>query len=116
DDAFVGGHLVPVLAKVGGFVAHVGVSENQHVSQGDELVAIDEAELQQRVLQAEAEVAAVRAALGTGGEGRVSSRVEQARGQQQSLDAQIVAARANAERADKDLERIRGLADKEIVS
>ena len=116
DDAFVGGHLVPVLAKVGGFVAQVGVAENQHVSEGEELVALDEAELQQRVNQAEAEVAAARAALGTAGEGRVSSRVQQAQGQTESLDAQITAARANAERADKDLERIRGLVEKEIVS
>ena len=116
DDAFVGGHLVPVIAKVGGFVAEVGVAENQHVAEGDAVVSLDESELRQRVAQAEAEVAAARAAIGSSGEGRVSSRVQQAEGQRESLDAQITAARANAERADKDLERIRGLADKEIVS
>ena len=116
DDAFVGGHLVPVFAKVGGFVEGVTVAENQHVAEGETLVTLDEAELRQRVAQAEAEVAAARAAVGTTASGGVSSRVQQAEGQRESLDAQIMAARANADRADKDLERIRGLVDKEIVA
>jgi membrane fusion protein, multidrug efflux system len=117
DDASVGGHLVPVVAKVGGFVAQVGVSENERVSAGQTLVTLDEAELMQRVRQAEADVAVARAQAGSTGEtGQAQSRVEVAASQRESLGAQIAAARANLTRAEKDLERFRGLADKEIVS
>src|SRR5690242_14316677 len=37
DNAQVDGHLVPVLAKVGGYVSAVRVAENVHVKEGDEL-------------------------------------------------------------------------------
>ena len=38
DDAQVDGHIIPILPKVGGFVAAVRVIENQHVRAGDTLV------------------------------------------------------------------------------
>src|SRR5689334_16482370 len=41
DNAQVDGHLVPVLAKVGGYVTTVRVAENSHVKEGDTLVNID---------------------------------------------------------------------------
>src|ERR671927_330995 len=44
DNAQVDGHIIPVLAKVGGYVTAVGVSENQPVRSGQLLVQIDEAE------------------------------------------------------------------------
>ncbi len=117
DDAFVGGHMVPVLAKVGGYVASVGVAENQHVEQGDVLVQLDETELRQRVAQARAELAAAQAAVSSGtGIGQAQAQVQQAQRQREALTAQIEAARANANRAEKDLERTRGLAEKQIVS
>src|ERR687886_143180 len=42
DNAQVDGHLVPVLAKVGGYVAAVGVQENQHVTEGAVVVQLDD--------------------------------------------------------------------------
>jgi membrane fusion protein (multidrug efflux system) len=109
--------MVPVLAKVGGFVSEVRVDENQHVEKGDALVVLDDSELQQQVDQAEAALAAAQAAVGSNGEtGQSEARLEQARRQRAALSARIEAARANLSRAEKDLERTRGLADKEIVS
>lgn len=117
NDAFVGGPIVPVLAKVGGFAARVAVDENQHVERGDLLVLLDTLELQQQVARAEAALDAARSAVGTGATpGEADARLEQARRERAALSARIEAARANARRAERDLERIRGLADKQIVS
>src|SRR6478609_6343618 len=38
DDAAVDGHIVPVVAKVGGYVTNVTVAENDHVGTGQLLV------------------------------------------------------------------------------
>jgi membrane fusion protein (multidrug efflux system) len=117
DNAQVGGHLVPVMAKVGGYVKTVSVSENDHVTQGQLLVEINPDELKERVSQAEADLAAAQASAGGGNStGQAGAQVEQAQRQRSALGAQIDAARANAEKADHDLERIKGLADKQIVS
>ena len=116
DNAQVGGHMVPVLAKVGGYVASVNVSENQPVQQGQTLVEIDPEELKQKVAQAEADLAGAEAAAGVGGAGQAEAQVTQAQHQRSSLGAQLEAARANAARADRDLQRLQGLADKQIIS
>lgn len=117
NDAFVGGHLVPVLAKVGGFVDELRVTENQHVEKGEVLVTLDERELRQALARAEAELALARAAAGHDGrKGAAESRVDEAVSRRGALTEQIAAARAQASRADRDLERIRGLAEQEIVS
>jgi len=117
DNAFVGGHIVPVLARVSGFVDEVRVEENQHVEAGAVLVLLDDAELAQRVAQAEAELAAARAAAGSAeATGGAEARLAQALRQEEALAANIEAARANAARAEKDLERLQRLAEREIVS
>ena len=117
DNAQVGGHLVPVMAKVGGYTESVTVSENQHVTQGQPLVQISEDELRSRVQQAEADLAAALASAGGGARsGQAQAQVTQAERQGGALAAQIEAARANAKRAEQDLERMQGLADKQIVS
>src|SRR3954464_8769239 len=41
DDAAVDGHLIPVLAKVSGYVQSVTVSDNDHVRAESLLVQID---------------------------------------------------------------------------
>ena len=63
DNAQVDGHIVPVLAKVGGYVTAVNAVENQPVKEGALLVQIDDAEYKVRVAQAEAELAAAQAEL-----------------------------------------------------
>ena len=117
DNAQVGGHLVPVMAKVGGYVESVGVQENDHVKQGQLLVQINVDELKERVAQAQADLAAAQASAGaSAGGGQAGAQVTQAERQRSALGAQIEAARANATKADRDLARVQGLAEKQIVS
>jgi membrane fusion protein, multidrug efflux system len=117
DNAQVDGHIVPVLAKVGGYVKTVSVSENDHVTAGQLMVQLDDADYRVRLQQAQADLAAAEATSGGGGfSGQAQSQVQAAAGQRSTLDAQIGAARANANRADLDLARARELADKQIIS
>ncbi|HEY5063140.1 MAG TPA: biotin/lipoyl-binding protein, partial [Gemmatimonadaceae bacterium] len=117
DDAAIDGHLVPVLAKVSGYVQAVTVSDNDHVKADSLLVQIDPSEYRVRVAQAAADLAAARAtAGGAGTNGQAEALVEQATGQRSSLDAQITAARANEVKAQQDLARYQELAAKQVIS
>jgi len=117
DDAAVDGHLVPVLAKVGGYVQSVTVSDNDHIAADSLLVQIDPAEYRVRLAQAEADLAAARAAAGSNrSSGQAQAMVEQAAGQRAALDAQITAARAQETKAKQDLARMEDLAAKQVVS
>lgn len=114
DNAQVDADLVPVLAKVGGYVQTVSVAENQHVEEGTVVVTLDDAELRVRLAQAEADLAAAQSVAG--GRGQAAAMVATASGQRASLEAQVAAARANQQRALADLGRVRELADKQIIS
>ena len=117
DDATVDGHIVPVVAKVGGYVARVMVGENDHVSAGRVVVQLDTAELAVRLAQAQADLEAAEAAAGGPGVvGQAEAQVQTAAGQRGALEAQVVAARANAARARSDLARMQELASKQIIS
>src|SRR5437763_536113 len=117
DNAQVDGHIVPVLAKVGGYVKTVGINENDHVNAGQLLVQLDDADYVVRLQQAQADLAAAEATAGGGGfSGQAQAQVQSAAGQRSALDAQIGAARANANKADADLARARELAAKQIIS
>jgi membrane fusion protein (multidrug efflux system) len=117
DDAAIDGHLVPVLAKVSGYVQSVTVSDNDHVTVDSVLVQIDPSEYKVRVAQAAADLAAAKAtAGGAGSNGQAEAMVQQATGQRASIDAQITAARANEVKARQDLARMEELAGKQIVS
>jgi membrane fusion protein (multidrug efflux system) len=108
---------VPVLAKVGGYVQQVAVSENQPVRAGQLLVQIDEAEYRQRLAQTEAELQAAFASTGTVGRtGQAEAQVMSASGQQSALEAQIIASRATAQRTTADLGRAEDLAKQQIIS
>jgi membrane fusion protein (multidrug efflux system) len=117
DNAQVDGHLVPVLAKVSGYVTRVNVAENDRVRQDSTLVRIDEREYAVRLAQADADLAAARAAAGGGGlAGQAQAAVQNATGQEAALTASVAAARANAVKAEADLRRMRELVDKQVVS
>ena len=117
DNAQVDGHIVPVLAKVGGYVKTVGVDENDHVKAGQLLVQLDDDDYTVRLQQAQADLAAAEATAGGGGfSGQAQAQVQSATGQRAALDAQIGAARANANKADADLARARELVAKQIIS
>src|SRR5438477_12003456 len=102
DNAQVDGHIVPILPKVGGFVTEVRIDENQNVKAGDTLVVLDDRDYKVRLAQAEADLAVALAGVSN------RARVGQA-------EAQVAQAQANAEKAHSDLERIKPLAEKDIV-
>jgi membrane fusion protein (multidrug efflux system) len=102
---------------VGGYVRQVNVSENQPVQSGQLLVQLDEAEYRQRLAQADADLQAALAAGGVNGStGQAQAQVLSASGQHSALEAQITAARANAQRALADLSRAEDLAKQQIIS
>jgi len=117
DDAQVDGDMTPVLSKVSGYVQTITVDDNQRVVKDSLLVVIDPSEYKTRLAQAEADLAAARAAVtGPQGEGQAQAAVETASNQRASLDAQIAAAQANLTKATADLGRIKELVAKQIVS
>ena len=119
ENAQVDGHIIPVMAKVGGFVTSMSVSENQRVGSGTVVITIDDAEYRARLAQTEAEYAAALASSGSGAGRDVGQAIavqEAATSQRAVSDAQIAAARANHEKAKSDLVRLAELADKQIVS
>jgi membrane fusion protein (multidrug efflux system) len=117
ENAQVDGHLVPVLAKVGGFITAVRVGENDQVIEGTELVHIDDAEYKVKLAQADADLAAALSVAGSRGvTGQAQAQVQTASSQRQVVDAQIAAAAANRQKAVSDLARMKELADKQIVS
>ncbi|MBC7843750.1 MAG: HlyD family secretion protein [Gemmatimonadaceae bacterium] len=114
DNAMIDGHVIPVLAKVGGFVTAVRVAENEHVAMNGPLVTIDDREFKVRLASADADLAAARAA--TGGGGQAQAMVATASAQTASQNANVDAARAQVVRAEADLARYADLAAKDIVS
>ena len=64
DNAQVDGQIVPVVAKVGGYVTAVSAGENGHVASDAVLVRIDEREYAVKLAQADADLAAARASVG----------------------------------------------------
>jgi membrane fusion protein (multidrug efflux system) len=103
DNAQVDGHIVPVLPKVGGFVAEVRIDENQSVKAGDTLVVLDDRDLRARLAQTEADLAALLATVSS------RTRVGQA-------EAAVAQAQANVVKARADLARLEPLAIQNIVS
>lgn len=117
ENAQVDGPIVPVLAKVGGYVKGVSAAENQRVKAGDLLVQLDDAEYAVRLAQADAELsAAASVAGGRGVAGQAEALVQGAASQRQVIEAQIQAARSAQLKASADLARFRELVAKQIVS
>ena len=117
DNAMIDGHVLPVLAKVGGFVTAVTVAENDRVAQDAPLVVIDDREFKVRLAQMDADLAAARAAVdGRSGTGQAQAMVEAASAQTAVQGANIDAAQAQVVKADADLARYADLAAKNIVS
>jgi membrane fusion protein, multidrug efflux system len=103
DNAQVDGHIVPILPKVGGYVAEVRVEENHEVKAGDTLVVLDDRDFRSRLAQTEADLAALLATVSS------RTRVGQA-------EAAVAQAQANALKATADLARIEPLALQNVVS
>ena len=117
DNAQLDGHIVPVVARVAGFVSSVRVEENQRVRKGDTLVVLDAAEARARLAQADADLEGARAVSGDRGRpGQSETVVRSATNQRASLEAQVAVARANLRKAKADEGRMQDLIAKQIVS
>lgn len=128
DNAQIESHIVPVLPKVGGFIAEITVREHQSVKAGDLLIRIDDRDYKVRLAQAEADLALALATAGSAGsgghQGKAAVQISgQAGAQVAAAVASAAAARstvdqtlANADKAQKDLERVRELVMKKMVS
>src|SRR4051794_34583762 len=115
DNAQVEGHVTPVLPRVGGFVAQVRVEENQQVKAGDTLLVIDDRDLRAKLDQANADLAAAEEQV-TGGSGQAVAQAAAAQATAGAARANIGAAVANANKAHRDLARLRPLAERNIVA
>jgi membrane fusion protein (multidrug efflux system) len=136
DDAQVDGHLMPLSARIGGYVTKVNVDDNQYVTAGTVLVEIDPRDYQVAVDQAKAALEDARAAAQASNlnvpitnvntASQLSSSeadVENARAgiaaaQQQydATEAQLAQAQANSAKAQLDLGRYKQLVDKQEIS
>ena len=118
DNAQVESHIIAVLPKVGGFVIAVKVVDNQAVRAGDLLVTLDDRDFKAKLAQAEAELALALANAGSDKllSGQAAAQVEAARAAAAAARSAIEQSLANADKAQKDLERTRALVAQKMVS
>jgi membrane fusion protein (multidrug efflux system) len=143
DDAQIDGHITQIAARVGGPIVKVAVDNNDKVQAGALLVQIDPRDYQVALERARAELADAQAQAAAARAGVPIARVEArsgvstaAGGVQEaeagigSADQQIQAAQANlvaaqarqrereatATKAARDVERLRGLVQKDEIS
>lgn len=143
DDAQVDAHVTQIASRIGGTVLKVSASDNQEVEPGAVLLELDPRDYQVAVDKARAELADAEAAAiaaqsnvpitSTSTESGVSaaqSSVDQARSMIETASKEVDAARArlnaaqsrlreveaNATRARRDVDRLKGLLAKDEVS
>src|SRR6267143_1026841 len=90
DNAQVDGHIVPILPKVGGYVAEVRVDENHAVKAGDTLVVLDDRDFRARLAQTDADLAALLATVSS------RTRVAEARAASEQAALQLLYTRITA--------------------
>lgn len=136
DDAQVDGHLMPVSARISGYVAKVNVDDNQYVEAGAVLVEIDPRDFQVAVDQARAAAADAQATAKSANidvplasvntSSQLSSTeadvqntqagVAAAQQQYDATQAQLLQAQANNVKAQNDLVRYKELIAKQEIS
>jgi membrane fusion protein (multidrug efflux system) len=143
DDAQIEAHLHAVSARVGGTVTKVLAKDNQAVEAGTVLFEIDPADYQVAVDRAAADVAEAEATLAasrtnvpivaittssglssaeagvseaSAGVGTSESQVQMMQARLVTAEAMVREAKANSDRAARDLERMKQLVGKEEIS
>lgn len=136
DDAEVDGHLMPLSARISGYVSVVNVDDNQFVHQGDVLVEIDPRDYQTALDQAKANLASAQATArslninipvtSVSTTSQVSSSqadidnaqagIVAARQQYDAAQADLLQAQANNVKSQNDLVRYKQLVDKQEIS
>src|SRR5206468_12204381 len=96
DNAQVDSHITFIAPRIAAFVSRVLVDDNQHVNAGDTLVILDDRDLKVRLEQAEADLRAAEAAVGTRGRaGEAKAQFQATRSQAASVQAAVIAAEAD---------------------
>lgn len=104
ENATVRGQVTLISPQLAGYITEVPVQDFQFVHQGALLVRIDDRIYRQRVMQAEAQLAAARAALANSAQQKRSAEAGIAQGV-----AAVDSAQAQADKAGADLRRIEEL-------
>lgn len=111
DDAQLSSDISPVIPRLQGFVTEVRVKDNQMVKKGDTLVVLDDRELRNKVLQAEAALENAKSSLAVT-EANVlaaNASAQSSAANVLSADANIEAAKVNLWRATQDFDRYANL-------
>ncbi len=136
DDAQVDGDLYPVSARIAGSVVQVNVTENQKVNKGDVIAIIDPADFQTQLSQAQAQLANSQAGFvqadanvpitGVQTQTQVSTSgsdvqtaiatVAQASKSVGAAQARVDQQKANALKAQLDVDRYTPLVAKDVIS
>jgi membrane fusion protein, multidrug efflux system len=136
DDAEVDGHLMPLSARISGYVIKVNIDDNQEVKAGTVLAEIDPKDYQVALDQAKAELADAQASAqalninvpitSVNTESQVSvseadvqnsrAGIAVAEDQWEAAKAQVNQAQANDVKAQNDLIRYKQLVDKQEIS
>lgn len=124
DNAQLEGHIIPIAARVGGYVIRVPVTDNQTMKQGDLLVELDPRDYAAKAALAEAEHHQALLAAGKDGQpgialaqiGAAQANAAAAASQIRSIEAQVTEAVANVDKARRDFLRARDLANQKMFS
>jgi len=108
DDAFIDGHAVTIASKVAGFASQLAVQDNQHVKQGDLLLAIDPRDFEVARDAARAQLTAAQAQL-RGAQASLALTRTNVADTLVSAQAQVDVASANLAKAAADLARVRSV-------
>jgi len=111
DNAQVEANVSPVIPRVTGYVKEVRVKDNQRVKKGDTLIILDDRDLQIKLSQAEAALAAAEAnvAVAVASTTAARSNISSSEANITTVSAQIEAAKVNVWRANQDYERYNNL-------
>lgn len=111
DNAQIEANVSPVIPRVTGYVKEVRVKDNQRVKKGDTLIILDDRDLQIKVAQAEAALAAAQAnvAVAVANTNSARSNISSSAANISTVNAQIEAAKVNVWRANQDYERYANL-------
>ncbi len=136
DDAQVDGHLMPLSARISGYILKVNVNDNQYVKAGDVLIEIDPRDYQTAADQARASLASAVAnaealnitvpitSVNTSSQTSAAAAdvedenagIKAAQQQYDAAQAQLAQAQANDVKAQNDLVRYKQLVDKQEIS
>ncbi|HTS92109.1 MAG TPA: HlyD family secretion protein [Stellaceae bacterium] len=111
DDAYVGAKIATLAAKVPGYVATIAVPDNAEVRAGDVIATIDDGDYRLAVEAARGKVATQQATVD-----RIGRQVTAQHAAIDQAKAKLVSAKAEATRAELELQRQQFLAAREFAS